>query len=499
LGTNAPAAALQVVSGNIRLDNNQGIEWGGANNYIYGNETTDFIAVATNGNERLRVDSSGRLGLGTSSPGELLDVAGNIRQTGNTAGTANTVGLIDFYNANNTTTIARINVRTDGAANSGSYRISTASAGTLNEVIRIDSSGRVGIGVTGPGALLHCSTSSSEVIRANSNNANGPYIVLQSGGSGVVHLGTSAAIASGSASDAALRTENNLCFFKGVTETARIDSSGRLLVGTSTARSNLYNTTYAPQIQLEGNDNSNSTLSIISCFNGTSIGGQLILGKANSGSVGSNGVVTSGTPLGRLSFQGNDGTEFVEGGAITCEVDGTPGANDMPGRLVFSTTADGASSPTERMRITSTGQMRLAGAGITFNGDTATANELDDYEEGTWTPVLTAPTQPTITYTAQSANYTKIGNVVYCRLAFNANITVAGSGQLVVSLPFAAANLSTNWQHSRTGFYAGSVVTEAIAPQFNSATAALYSAIATSDGAAVGTRIFAVNFFYLVA
>jgi hypothetical protein len=36
-------------------------------------------------------------------------------------------------------------------------------------------------------------------------------------------------------------------------------------------------------------------------------------------------------------------------------VDGTPGANDMPGRLVFSTTADGASSPTERMRITSGG------------------------------------------------------------------------------------------------------------------------------------------------
>ena len=41
--------------------------------------------------------------------------------------------------------------------------------------------------------------------------------------------------------------------------------------------------------------------------------------------------------------------------SIEAEVDGTPGANDMPGRLVFSTTADGASSPTERMRITSDG------------------------------------------------------------------------------------------------------------------------------------------------
>jgi hypothetical protein len=41
--------------------------------------------------------------------------------------------------------------------------------------------------------------------------------------------------------------------------------------------------------------------------------------------------------------------------SITAAVDGTPGTNDMPGRLVFSTTADGAASPTERLRITSAG------------------------------------------------------------------------------------------------------------------------------------------------
>jgi hypothetical protein len=48
---------------------------------------------------------------------------------------------------------------------------------------------------------------------------------------------------------------------------------------------------------------------------------------------------------------------MVEAALIKAEVDGTPGANDMPGRLVFSTTADGASSPTERMRITSGGKV----------------------------------------------------------------------------------------------------------------------------------------------
>jgi hypothetical protein len=74
------------------------------------------------------------------------------------------------------------------------------------------------------------------------------------------------------------------------------------------------------------------------------------------------------------------------------EVDGTPGANDMPGRLVFSTTADGASTPTEQLRITSDRYVRLASGtgGIQFNGDTAAANALDDYEEGTWSPVITA-------------------------------------------------------------------------------------------------------------
>jgi hypothetical protein len=56
-----------------------------------------------------------------------------------------------------------------------------------------------------------------------------------------------------------------------------------------------------------------------------------------------------------LDFYGADGTNMVRAANILAAVDGTPGANDMPGRLVFSTTADGASSPSERMRINSNG------------------------------------------------------------------------------------------------------------------------------------------------
>jgi hypothetical protein len=84
--------------------------------------------------------------------------------------------------------------------------------------------------------------------------------------------------------------------------------------------------------------------------------------KITGTSVGSNTVVQSGDYLGEISFVGADGSVLRQGAGIAAWVDGTPGSNDMPGRLVFSTTADGASSPTERMRITSGGNV---GIGVT--------------------------------------------------------------------------------------------------------------------------------------
>ncbi len=74
------------------------------------------------------------------------------------------------------------------------------------------------------------------------------------------------------------------------------------------------------------------------------------------------GVLVSGDVIGRLYFSGNDGTAAIPAAYIDAAVDGTPGTNDMPGRLVFSTTADGAAAPTERMRINNAGEV---GIGIT--------------------------------------------------------------------------------------------------------------------------------------
>ena len=82
--------------------------------------------------------------------------------------------------------------------------------------------------------------------------------------------------------------------------------------------------------------------------------------KSRSATVGDiTGTVLNNDSLGEIDWQGSDGTNLVRGAAISASVDGTPGTNDMPGRLVFSTTADGGSSPTERMRIDSNGNVGI--------------------------------------------------------------------------------------------------------------------------------------------
>ena len=123
-----------------------------------------------------------------------------------------------------------------------------------------------------------------------------------------------------------------------------IDSSGRLLVGTSTARSNFFNSTASAALQVEGSGDA-GRMSVMR----SDAGGILILGYTP--------VASFNNVVGAVSFLGNDGSEFVEAASISCGIDGTPGANDMPGRLMFSVTADGSASPSEAMRINNAGEL----------------------------------------------------------------------------------------------------------------------------------------------
>jgi len=87
----------------------------------------------------------------------------------------------------------------------------------------------------------------------------------------------------------------------------------------------------------------------------------------------------------------------------------------------------------------------LDGGGLTFNGDTAAANALDDYEQGTWTPTYTTDGTDfgSVTYDTQDGHYTKIGNVVVLRAYLRTDAITVGSasGNVVVGgLPFSASN-----------------------------------------------------------
>ena len=134
-------------------------------------------------------------------------------------------------------------------------------------------------------------------------------------------------------------------------EALRIDSSQRLLKGHTTSEGMLY----TGGIQVQGTNSSTSAITIKTNQNDSG-GPALVLGKSR-GSLGGTTVVQSGDQLGSVYFNGADGTDTNTPAAeIRCSVDGTPGANDMPGRIEFHTTADGAASSTERLRITSDGK-----------------------------------------------------------------------------------------------------------------------------------------------
>jgi len=186
------------------------------------------VGVATNSTGRLFINSSGQVGLGTSSPSELLTVGGasvNIGLFNSTAGTTGSpsYSTINFYgfgqNANgNIASISAGNSQTNDFG--GILRFSTnTTGGTHTERMRIDSSGRLGIGTTSPNSVLQVNSGT---------NLGGILIGFNAGSSNFYDADLQV-----------FRTGNG-------TERARIDSSGRLLVGTTSSTG--VNSNFAPVI-----------------------------------------------------------------------------------------------------------------------------------------------------------------------------------------------------------------------------------------------------------
>jgi len=161
------------------------------------------------------------------------------------------------------------------------------------------------------------------------------------------------------------------------------------------------------------------------------------------GAVGVQTVVNSGDVISNLSFRGSDGTSFVPAALIIAAVDGTPGTNDMPGRLQFATTADGAASPTERMRIDSAGQVGIGSTpvvGRTFTLGKAITGATTAYSQfngGTIQSDVTTTAYFSFTIPSTAAASFTLNNLVHYAAAQGA----IGAGSSVTNqYGFQAAN-----------------------------------------------------------
>jgi hypothetical protein len=146
----------------------------------------------------------------------------------------------------------------------------------------------------------------------------------------------------------------------GGTNRATVDSSGRLLVGTSTATSSFKFGGSGDTATLAQFDGASSSRNVgLALVNHHTSDTQPVLRLAKSrGTAASPTVVSSNDNTGSIQFMGYDGTRYIDTARIDSQVDATPGTNDMPGRLMFSTTSDGGSVVTERMRLTNQGSLR---------------------------------------------------------------------------------------------------------------------------------------------
>ena len=325
-------------------------------------------AAAADKNKKMTMENlfkgiPGNVGIGTSSPARNCEIAGGasgaetiLLQLRSNFAADNTSSVLRFGNSTASDTVTGSSEIVGARGSSGSsLAFRTQSGASLNEALRIDSSGNVGIGESNPSSLLH----------VKNNSVSDTKIIIES---------------TGTNSYPALRLKNDVRSYDlgidgatdafrvydvtGTAERLRIDSSGRLLVGTTSSRLD-------GLLQVESVGSGDGRMHSLTHNQNTSESPVLRLIKSRGTAVGAVTTVQDDDNLGFLVFTGTDGTGNIDGAYISAEVNGTPGTNDMPTDLQFWTNS-GAASPTERMRIQSDGDIKFGNqTASTANNSTA--------------------------------------------------------------------------------------------------------------------------------
>lgn len=182
---------------------------------------------------------------------------------------------------------------------------------------------------------------------------------------GTLSAGGGSVISAASGADALRITQTGAGHALLVEDSANPDSTpfviranGDMVQGHTTVENWWYSSSNVPRSYFVNTTNGAGVNAI-----GVGTHGVLQMIRTNSATIGGRGIVSSGDFLGWIRFAGDDAVSASAAVAadIIGAVDGTPGTNDMPGRLVFRTTADGASAPTERIRIDSAGNVGIGG------------------------------------------------------------------------------------------------------------------------------------------
>ena len=208
-----------------------------------------------------------------------------------------------------------------------------------------------------------------------------------------------------------------------------IDSSENVLVGKTSSSGDVVGHRLSPDGRLLSTVDGN----YVAQFNRKTSDGNIAEFRKDGTTVGSIGNRFGAMYVHSPDGANGSGLRFYNGTIQPCESNGNDSDND--------TNLGQSNSRFKNLYL----------SGGVYLGGTGAANYLDDYEEGTWTPTITASSSnPSITYAVQSGQYTKIGQMVNLHFYIRCTAFSGGSGDFRISgIPFSATSTS--------GFRAGNV------------------------------------------